>query len=366
MRLKLLVLVVAIAGCSSIPARLLPKSPEPTFTPAVGFEFGCRLPVSWLPSAIDANAANSGAGFISLPAAALTGREALPQSQPFIRVPAYDEAVHRWLPVPRSAISPDGLHYAYADYDPPVVGAISAFRSMGVQGANAPLIADSGRVHLVDAQTGVDRVVFAGKPAFAIVDLTQSKIYLARFKASFAGTGSSGLFVMDANGGTPAAIPGADYGLDRGGWSVIAGGSAWGTRFTQGPGAMWPGNQVVRFDLQTHAIEAWFTAPNEDTVEILGFDHGTPLVLARKAVGQGPAGIEVALATGPELSTKVMSTDNANDPVPSAFGVASTVADTHGTWMGGIGNLWRFDGGALHHVSVLDPQAVVSVGGSCL
>jgi hypothetical protein len=97
------------------------------------------------------------AGFYHYPAGGVQGDTSMTEdsaSQAFFDSSAtYDRAVNRWLPVASGAVSPDGLRFAFADYD---------LSAAPVAGSGA--LASTGRVHIVDARTGADQVVFSGSP----------------------------------------------------------------------------------------------------------------------------------------------------------------------------------------------------------
>lgn len=279
-------------------------------------------------------------------------------------------------------MAPDGVHYAYAEYDPaPTARAgatapsqtFAAFLDTSRGGdtlglANGPVIGSAGRVHVVDARTGTDRVVYAGEPTFAAVDYSAAGLYLARFAASRAGTESSELYLLDPAGGMPRLLTGSDLQLDRGGWRAIDRGAAWGTRFTSGS-AIWPGNQLMRFDLKTGAVAEWLTSPIENTLALLGFDSdGHPLMLTEKASSSfsEPIHAEVLLLTGPDRAFEVFATDNAQDPLPGAGAAAGGVFDVHGIWIGGLGGIWLYQAGTgRRRFELLAANSIVVVGGAC-
>jgi hypothetical protein len=359
MRIGLVVVAVLLGACST---DSLPASGSPSGSPqATAFDFTCRLPVSWIPSNATPDATNSGTALLSFPQAQLSATTPLP-TLPFTHGPSYDVVTGKWLPVSSSEVSPDGLSYAYADYDAPAAG----FESTSIHAANVPIIGNTGRVHVVDAQTGADRVVFAGQPTYTVVAFTVAGLYLARFGASLVGTRSSGLLLLGLSGSVPQPVLGADFPLDAGGWRVLDGGGAWGIRYTEGLGAMWPGNQLVRLDLGTHSVSIWLTVPIEDFMAILGFEGGRPLVFTEKASYQAgdPVSAKAVLLTAPNEATQVMAPGSPNDPLPST--TMPGEADSHGLWIGGSGTLWLYrQGSGLRHINLVGPNSMVEVGGGC-
>src|SRR2546423_7037705 len=116
----------------------------------------CRLPVTW--SALNTSTREWSprqAGFMELPAGNLTEDTV---GTAIVRVSDqgfYDLAVHKWLPVPREAISPDGLQYAFVD---------------------------SGTgLHVVAARTGTVRVLFSDG-GWVVLEFGRDAIYLAKLE----------------------------------------------------------------------------------------------------------------------------------------------------------------------------------------
>ena len=308
--------------------------------------FNCRLPVVWFnqdPS-VDGKT-----GFVTFPAATLSAPTGSPpKPAQFTYSTSYDRTVERWLPVSREAVAPDGLHYAYADYDQPAPSDLKA----GVT---------TGRVHIVDARSGDDRVVYSGSP-FAVVDYTAAGLYLARLTTAQYAPQRRGLYFMDPADGIPHLVPGSDVQLDFGGWRALDGDAAWGTRYSD-VGGMASGNQLFRIDIKTGEIVSWLTAPTTHSIYILGFDNGNPLVsssLSGFTTGQSLE-TTVMLMTGPGQARSIYSSDFEG---PGLLGVA----DTHGIWMGGGGSIWLYQpASGIRPIHVLaDPNTALEVGGACV
>lgn len=360
MRAALLAALIAVAACSSSPTATTTRAPSPTQSP-LSLGVACRLPIAWYPSDSDVSAANSGVGFLDTATGAISATAPRPQLHFLSGGPSYDAAVGKWLPVPASALAPDGLHYAYAEWDPPASG-----MEGGTHAAAGPVIGTRGRVHVVDARTGADSVVLSGQPTYQVVGFVSSGILLARFSASLAGTGQTGLYLLNPYATGPAAMPApvvhGDFGLDRDGWQVVFGGFAWGTALTSGvetPSGH--GNELYRIDLATGEVQSRFAVPDAQEIEILGGVNGDPVLMIGPH-DDGHAGSQVILVPGLNLAPQVLYSTAAMDgPVPGpAF------QDAGRLWFGGLGMLWLFDGTNMRHVPVEDPNAIVSVGGPCL
>jgi hypothetical protein len=278
----------------------------------------------------------------------------------------YDSVVGRFLPVPREAISPDGLSFVYADYDlpPSPQAGMAGPRSAPEAGA----LATTGRVHLVDARTGEDRILFEGAPTFRVAGYTAEGIYLVQVDLTMDGEFAHGLYRMNTSGGRPAAVTGGDRPLDRIGWTVTHG-AAWGVDYSTG-GGLPGGNQLVRLDLATGAVQVWMTKPEGTSLELMGFEgSGAALVLAY-AGGYSSSGspaptpaTEVwSLSTPDSAGRLVYRSTEAGVSFPSG----PAFPDAQGAWFGGLQSaVWQDDGDTLSKVDV-PVNAVIGVSGSCV
>ena len=263
--------------------------------------------------------------------------------------------VNRWLPVSASAVSPDGLRFAFADYDLPPGGAS----------------ASTGKVHIVDAQTGLDQIVFDGSPTFSVVAFTSRGLYLSQV-ALANDASAAGLFLLDPAGGTPHPVAGANRTLDRNGWR-IDGTTAWGVDFASGGGLI-SGNRVLSLDLQTGEIRPWKTWPEGVLAHVLGVDpEQEPIVGAFQSSSStnagtpaGLKGIQVWTFSSPDAGTLVYET---TDPV-ATLPDSSAISDTHATWLGGNSppsSVWRLASGRMVRVPVsVAGSGWVGVGGACI
>jgi hypothetical protein len=284
----------------------------------------------------------------------------------FANTGTYDRAAGRFLPAPPEAISPDGLSFAYAEYDlPPSPQA-------GMAGQKSPheagALATTGRVHLVDARTGGDRILFEGAPTYRVVGYTPDGIYLTSVLLTMDGALSTGLYRMSTSGGRPAAVAGGDRALDRGGWTVTNG-AAWGVDYSTG-GGLPGGNQLVRLDLKTGTVQVWMTRPEGTSLALMGFEgSGAALVLAY-AGGYSSSG-----SPAPTPATEVWSVGTAgaagrlvyrSADTGAAFPSGPAFPDAQGAWFGGPQSaVWLENGDTLSKVDV-PVNAVIGVSGSCV
>ncbi len=253
-------------------------------------------------------------------------------SQAFFDLSAtYDRAVNRWLPVAAGAVSPDGLRFAFADYDLPPGGAS----------------ASTGRVHVIDAQTGSDHIVFSGSPTFSVVAFSSRGLYLSQVDLANFGVSARGLFVLDPAGGTPHPVAGADRTLDQHGWR-IEGPNAWGVDFASGGGLI-SGNRVLSLDLETGAVRVWKTWAEGVLAVVLGVDaEHEPIVGAFQS----------------------SSSTNAGTPPGLNLPGRPAISDTNATWLGGNSppsSVWRLASGRMVRVPVqVAGSGWVGVGGGCV
>jgi hypothetical protein len=197
---------------------------------------------------------------------------------------SYDRVHSRWLPVPRTQVTPDGSRYAYTAPD-----------SIYVQDA-----ADAGQVELGKGH------------AWAIVSVEATGVY-----ATYPNV--AGLWFLPFSG--PATqIATNVY------WQAEAAGFAYGTATSQVPqGAA---NTIVRLDLKSGTQIDFFTRPGASSY-VDGFDtRGNPIIQVN-----APNGVELWLATGPNTST-VMVVSYQEGWSPGGM----PIADSHGIWFSGYVN----------------------------
>jgi len=276
----------------------------------------------------------------------------------------YDRMAGRWLPVGPEAVAPDGVTFAYADYDLPPSPAAGMSTGDGPHAAGA--LATTGRVHLVDARTGADRILFGGSPTYEVIGYTADGIYLQQVGLTMDGPFASGLFLLKPSGGVPAPVAGGNRTLDRAGWDVI-GGAAWGVDYSTG-GGLQPGNQLVRLDLTTGAIQVWLTAPEGTGVTRVGTDSKGSLLVLTYSSGYSSTGspppsppTQLLKVSAPGAGTVIFTAADPTAPQPSG----PSYVDANGAWLsGGVGAIWLDVADALKSVSVAGAQHM-GVGGTC-
>ncbi len=276
----------------------------------------------------------------------------------------YDLAVNRWLPVPSEAVSPDGLRFAYADYDLP-----SPAAGMASHGGprSAGVLATTGRVYVVDARTGASQVLYSGSPTYAVVGFEKEGIYLAQVSITMDGNFHSGLYLLPLGMGGPSEIAAGSRGLDRTGWR-IENGAAWGVEFSTG-GGITGGNELVRLNLQTGDVTVWLTKPSDTQVGLLGFDAAGDALVGATGNGYSTDGspppsppTQLLALTSPSNSNVVYQSTDASATVPWG----PSFVDGNGVWLSGeSGSVWLDQGDTLSILPISIP-AVLSVGNGCM
>ena len=295
--------------------------PEPSASPRAAF--GCSLPV------LVAD------GTFPRPRAWLdpdTG--ALVREPPAVGDGFYSLAAHRWLPVGRSSIAPDGLSYAYVEF----------------VGFNA-----SDRLHVVDALSGRDATyTLEDKHAYSVLEYGTDGIYLM-----FAYEMAIGVWRFDlASHALTQLSDQTDVWVTDG--RVLWAGSVNPADPAPVAGLGVAPNQVDRIDLGSGARETWLYRPHTEVRVFMTDAAGLPVAWA--APGQ-PA------ATGYYLPGEVgdlVYLDRPGHAVTLHSGrwedLQPGAVDEHGLWFGGKAGVYLLRPGA----SALEPVAsapVIPAGG---
>ena len=333
----------AVASATQSPTPSFQSSPEPTATatptatlPLVPLGFSCRLPI-FRPFSGSANPPPV-VGFWSLPDGGLS----------FAPVPAYpkqggggdkpygfyyDRAFSRWLPAPRTAVSPDGKHYAYM-----------------LRGE--ALVADKDVLHIVDVATSRDHsypAVPAGSTPerYTVLDYASEGIYLG---LAYEGP-IWGLSMMDPNTGVIRKV------ADLGYLYAIDGSAVWlGSVNPADPnpqlGLGVQPDSIDRFDLVTGVRTTWLYLPGMAVWVVAEDLAGHPIVEAGSSVS-GDA--ELLLLTGPGTAQPILKGVAAQLGVPSpSTGFGGPIADGHGVWFGSANGIYLYSStGGFQKVSDL-------------
>lgn len=313
-----------------------------------GVDFKCRLPVL----------AGAAGAFISFPdgAVALDSRVSSNNVYKGGYAYTYDAKVGRWVPVPRSAISPDGRAYAYLA------------QTTGVPG-------ETNRVslHTHEIVSAKDRILWEGSgPQMGPNLLTwlSSGIYFSAVLTTVdtpPGPSFPAVYVADPNQpGTPRRVgpnpppqPPSPGQFNYSGpemFTLVGGGAAWGTgnRIPKeapapdkppAPGTYGP-DRVQRMDLRDGSVSTWFTVSGTELVSLMGLDEqGRPiLTLYQPTLKTAPA---TTGAVGPPpprvlLLTGAGQTLEITAPNPDFHLAGAPWADSHGLWFGSWNSLWLY------------------------
>lgn len=218
--------------------------------------------------------------------------------------PFYSWSAARWLPVEREAVSPDGLRYAYAE----PYWTTASYPS-------------GSRVHVVDVDTGLDRVTYDVAP-YTVINFASEGIYVQQWSP----TGHPvGLELLNPAGGQAKQV----FQSDTLTWTIVEGGSAWGKDVDS--------SSLTRLDLKTGSVQVWLHSPDGHPITIVAVDSsGAPFVVH---LLNSPAQ-ELFLVSESDMPRVIVA-----DFKPGDIRVAH---DSHGIWFGGP---------ELNTVSIYTPQS---------
>jgi len=193
---------------------------------------------------------------------------------------SYDRKYSRWLAVPYNWITPDSSRYAFPTGD---------------------------AVHVVDLASGT------------VTDLGQGHSW------SIVGVQAAGVYVVQPNVAGLWLLPFSGVPVEvakTGWWQAVSATAAYGTETSAVPQGV--ANTIIRLDLATGAIEAWFTRDGAQST-VAGFDAGgSPIML----VYYFNDGSEVWDATSPGQATPILGQQAEGLSVNG-----SLLGDAHGIWM---------------------------------
>jgi hypothetical protein len=248
----------------------------------------------------------------------------------------YDRAFQRWIPTAASLISPDGSSYAYAEP------------------ASEPGPVTPNRIHVVDVDTGSDRVVYDVGSRDYPVSYAADGIYMvtSRWEAS-----TVGLRFLNLSSGAVRTI------AATGEWDLISGGAAWGfTGEVTTLGAII--SHVDRLDLATGQVTTWYNAPARVSVLVRGFDWaGHPILLWQNPDEPNVMRFSELVSAG--VVRQLVRMDGTSDPY-----VVDFQADSYGLWIAGHHGVYLYSEQRLRHVFVTEGQpgdagSIAYIAGTC-
>lgn len=245
---------------------------------------------------------------------------------------SYDSDQHRWVPVPREWVSPDGSSYAYA-----------VIQTGAAQG-----------VHIVDVRTGSDRVIpgTSGDPDargshFGLVAYQLDGVYLNRVSQ----LGANGLWLLNPTTGAITQVS-----TDAPGVRVmVVGKQAWWTVVNadaSAPADPYAYHQYLTGSPGQHG-ETWFQRPGY-RLNVVGVDaDGRAVVLA-----QSSASDELWLLSVPNASSQLNATPDDGSFRTELLTFRTAVPDSGGWWIGSRAGVFFAKGGSLQQVSTMPAVAV--------
>ena len=243
----------------------------------------------------------------------------------------YSLAARRWLPVPRNAISPDGLSYAYVEFTP----------------------SQDDRLHVITVTTGQDsEYVLTGHWALSVLWYGSDAIFLV-----FSWEGSAGVWRFDLSTHALTELSGRNHVMTTDG-EILWAGSVNPADPRPLIGIEPQANEIDRVVLATGASEAWLYRPHAWVTVRMTDSAGHPVVW----VGPGnpdddfwaPRG-QLVLVEAPGRAVTLYE-GNWDDLKPGAV-------DEHGMWIGGKAGVFLLRPGAtaLEKVS----SAAATPAGGC-
>jgi len=217
----------------------------------------------------------------------------------------YDAPLHRWVPVGRSHLTPDGLSYAYAEWFYPPVSQTPH------PGTGPDPI--GGRIHVTTVSSGLDRVVYSytGWPGYEVVGLSSRYAYLAG-ECNGDYPGCNQLWQLDLATSQLARVT-----EQTGQWWVIDRGVVWTEAVDF--------SRLIRIDVAGGGASTWLSRPFSDSMELIGVDaSGSPWV----SLGS-PSPSPLLRVVAPERTQKIFA---ATGPY------SSLVVDPRGTWFAVVDN----------------------------
>jgi hypothetical protein len=299
------------------------NSPAPTFAAvapihnAIVDSLRCKLPVYL-------SGEQKSGGFISFPDGSV-----VPDNSSGVVTPGggwfgltYDTAMKRWLPVPKTWVSPDGSAYYFAEAKP---GNNTMFEVNALTGSSG--------------QLGISPLGYG----WQVMSVTPDYIFAVSLMAY------GGVYIM------PISSPYSQEKYVTGDfWTAAYGDYAFGTTVPDG-------GAIERIDARIQVIgnpaigaQPWFN--KSSSAEILGFDgSGNPVIWT---------GTDLWIAAGPDQATRISSSPPLAIPTSQGtalYGSDAPVSDSHGLWFSTTDGIYLYSGGSTTKVSNL----VAQVAGPC-
>lgn len=207
---------------------------------------------------------------------------------------SWDAQLARWLPASPPELSPTGTQYAYAGSD---------------------------GVHLVTPAQASDRLV-SSTGSYQVLGWSGESILLVANLTS----GGSALYKLNPGSGHLTTLSGG--GLTS--WYAVGGGAVWGSAVNPAdpsPPPLGAGDEILRYDLSSGTTSTWSYSPGSQVTVVGVTGAGDPIEVVATA-----SQTVIQLATAPATATPLLRGAGLGSLMP--LEVASSITDTHGTWMG--------------------------------
>ncbi len=337
-------LAIVLTACSqgtANPAAHVSASPSQQFSPATSpiptalpvadlpltnVAFSCRLPVYRQGTSVADSFIGFPAGTVTVDPNGKSGRY-------------YDRAYSRWLPVPRSAVSPDGVAYVYIE-----IGSQPDIFFIHMVGVNATQTKD------VTVQESASASGFGAQPQ--IFDFSADGIYLTEaFEHVW-----PGVWRFQQPAGPITKLADVEVPELSAGSGIIWFGAvnpADPSPFSSRSSAGILSDEVNRLDLKSGSRSRWLYRPGAG-LDVMGVDHsGRPLI---QVVTPGGGGIGSTDFFNHSESELLLGLDSASQRLIYKGQLVETlsapIADPHGMWFGSDQGIYLYtEAGGLQKVS---------------
>jgi hypothetical protein len=337
---------------TAVPTQVGIHSPEATGVPLGRVGFSCRLPVVTYETGGDGISYQG--GFITFPSATYTedpngliiatypsgllATRQLPQLNGVLdeKVPFFDSAVGRWVPVVAGQSAPNGLTYAYA-----TIGAS---------------ITDGATIHVVDIRSGADKTFHwaipgAGAPnGVQVMDYDGASVYLVvtQFEQY-----PQGVWRLDVGTGKVAALAQVGNVLAvRGGYAWAGGDDPHDPNPPKVAASRELFDSITQVNLSTGARIPWYYTPGRSEYLLGLATAGWPVVNISDSPDYPPYGGEIRLVPEPHVDG-----ESNGELVSNGQVLINPQTDGDRTWFGSDNGVYLYTtSGALQKVFAFPPD----------